>query len=427
MSMGFVDTIMAGRYKTADLAAVALGTSIWIPVFLFVQGVIMATTPLVAHLAGAEKQAQTRNILYQGAIISLGLCFVAILFLNNCQFALELMDTPAELTKLTTSYLSAISFGFPALLGYQLVRSYVEGLGKTSPFMLFSIIGLLCNIPLNYILIYGKLGLPALGGVGCGWATSIVMWVMLLIAIFYIAYDTELKKLNIFAIWAAPKLIELKQFILLGLPIGVALLIESSMFSIIALLLADAGAVKIASHQITLNFTAMAFMLPLSISMALTIRVGHYLGSKQADSAKFCATTGLMINFCIAVFTSILIVTCSKQIAKIYTSDLAIIALVSELLLIAALYQFPDALQIACSGILRGYKDTSIPLLLVFIAYWIIGLPSGYLLGKTNLMAIAMGPKGFWIGLCLGLTTGAILLLRRVYYISNQQFPTYTL
>lgn len=195
-SMGFVDTLMAGRYSPTDLAAVALGSGIWLPLFIASQGLLMATTPLVAHLVGAGAAEQSRQPLHMGMIVAGILSLLGISFLQNCGFIFELMSVEAELARLTQAYLAAISWGFPALLLFQLIRSYVEGFGKTRPVMKISILGLLCNIPLNYVLIYGEFGFPELGGVGCGWATAIVMWTMCLTALLYLQKSPASTVLN---------------------------------------------------------------------------------------------------------------------------------------------------------------------------------------------------------------------------------------
>lgn len=191
------------------------------------------------------------------------------------------------------------------------------------------------------------------------------------------------------------------------------------MFCVIALLLADLGEVMIASHQITLSFTGLIFMLPLSIAMALTIRVGHQLGEGSPEKARFSARTGLLITFGMALINSSFMGILAPQIAALYTDELRIIEIASNLIIIAACFQFSDAIQVTCAGALRGYKDTVLPLLLVFISYWVIGLPVGYILAKTDLILPATGPQGFWIGLLIGLTIGAILLLSRLQYKSK--------
>lgn len=411
---------MAGRFNSTDLAAISLGSSIWLPLFLASQGILMATTPMVAHLVGAGKPTETRETLHQGSVIVVALCVLAMYILHNCGPILAIMDVEPRLASLTTEYLAAISWGFPALLLYQLLRSYIEGFGKTQPAMKIALLGLACNIPLNYVLIYGKFGLPEFGGVGCGWATSIVMWMMFITSVVYLLRSPTFKPLSPLKNWQLPEINAFKRYLALGLPIGIALLIEVSMFSVIALLLADLGEVMIASHQITISFTGLIFMLPLSISLALTIRIGHRLGQGDNQGAKQSAMLGLIITLTLAIFSSGLMAIFAQNIAELYTTDLRIISIASTLIIIAALFQFSDAIQITCSGALRGYKDTKVPLLLVFIAYWVVGLPTGYLLGKTDLITSPMGPKGFWIGLLIGLTIGAILLLSRLLWKTKQ-------
>ncbi|MAY41304.1 MAG: MATE family efflux transporter [Oceanospirillaceae bacterium] len=419
--MGFVDTLMAGRFNSTDLAAVSLGSSIWLPLFLACQGILMATTPIVAHQVGEGKSYKSCETLHQGGVIVICLCILSMLAIHHCEPILVLMNVETKLATLTLDYLSAISWGIPAILIYQLIRSYIEGFGKTLPGMKIALLGIACNIPLNYILIYGKLGLPALGGVGCGWATSIVMWIMLIASILYILKSPTFKPLAPFKQWKPPQFKAIKDYLALGLPIGVALLIEVSMFSVIALLLADLGETIIASHQITLSFTGLVFMIPLSISLAVTIRIGQLLGSKNYAGARHSAKAGLVVTIIIAFFSSGLMALLSDEIAGLYTTDLQIISIATTLLVIAALFQFSDAIQITCAGALRGYKDTQVPLLIVFIAYWIIGLPTGFILGKTDIILTPMGPTGFWIGLLIGLTISAILLLSRLHWKSKQQ------
>ena len=423
--MGFVDTLMSGRYSSTDLAAIALGSGIWLPLFLASQGLLMATTPIVAHLVGGGREEQTKTSLHLGMVIAGVLSLISIILLHNSLPLLNLMGVTEELADLTARYLQAISWGFPAVLLYQLIRSYIEGFGKTSPAMKIAILGLACNIPLNYVLIYGKFGLPEMGGEGCGWATALVMWIMCITGILYLTKSPTFRSIKPFCNWKLAPADEFKQFLKLGTPIGIALLIEVSMFSVIALLLADLGEVMIAAHQITISFTGLIFMLPLSISLALTIRVGHSLGAQNFTAAKYTAFTGLMITLTLALFSSGLMALLAVPIASLYTESEQIIQIASTLLIVAALFQFSDAIQITCSGVLRGYKDTAIPLLLVFIAYWLVGLPAGYLLGKTELITEPMGPLGFWIGLLIGLTIGAILLFTRLLWRSRNPEPSH--
>lgn len=419
-AMGFVDTLMAGRYGAEDLAAVALGSGIWLPVSISLGGILIAITPSVAQLVGANRTQATPATLHHGLLCALLTSVIACLILQNSKLILTHMEISTVLMQKTADYLRAVSWGVPAMMFYQCCRSYCEGFGKTRPLMKIGIFALLCNIPLNYIFIYGKFGLPEMGGVGCGWATAAVMWIMAICAGLHLHRSTLFSPLQLLRRRSAfqPELI--KSLLLLGIPIGFTLLIEVSMFSVIALIIARLGTTVLSAHQITLSFSGLVFMIPLSIAMALTIRTGQLIGSGDAHQARIAGNTGLLITTLGAILSCTSISLLATEIATLYTTESAIIRLASNLLLIAAIFQIPDAIMTTCAGILRGYKDTTRPLLMVFTAFWVIGLPSGYSLGMTDIFGPAMGAAGFWYSLVLGLTVGAILLLFRYQTISKQ-------
>lgn len=419
-AMGFVDTLMAAQAGASDLAAIALGSSLWLPPFLAMGGILMATTPLVAHLIGANREQRTRQVLQQAVWIALVLSLLGVILLRNPGPVLQILKLEADLEQTTRDYLDAISWGFPAFILYQVVRSYSEGFGKTHPVMRIAVLGVLCNIPFNYVLIFGKLGLPALGGVGCGYASALVMWIMLLTGIVYLLRSSRLQPLKLFRHWQSPKPAVILTFLRLGLPIGFALLIEVSMFCVLALILAPLGETVIAANQITISYTGMIFMVPLSIAMALTIRVGQLAGAGQTAAARHAATTGIIITLTIALLSSTLSLLLAESIVRLYTEQEVIITLAVTLISIAAVFQFSDALQVSAAGALRGYKDTAVPLLMVFIAYWLIGLPMGYLLGFTNILVGPLGAAGLWYGLLIGLSAGAILLTARLIRIARR-------
>lgn len=419
-AMGFVDTLMASHAGPVELAAIAMGTSIWLPLMLTLCGVLIATTPLVAHQVGADREAESAPVLLQALSLALLLSVLAVILLNNIAPLLALFHLDGALATKTADYLGAISWGFPALLLYQALRSFSEGFGRTRPIMRIAVIGMLCNIPLNYILIFGKLGLPALGGVGCGYATSLVMWLMLGLGLHYVRREPRFRQARAAFRRQLPPLRALGQFLRLGLPIGMALLIESSMFCVIALLLAKYGEVIIAAHQITFSVTGMLFMLPLSLSMALTIRTGQLVGSGQVAAARFCSLCGIALTLLIALINSTLLLAAGREIASAYTEVSAIVDTTTQLMWIAALFQVADSIQVSAAGALRGYKDTARPLAVVFVAYWLVGLPIGYLLAER----FALGVFGYWWGLLAGLVLGAILLATRLYRISHATSPS---
>ncbi len=423
-AMSFVDTLMAARAGTEDLAAIALGSSLWLPLFLALAGILMATTPVVAQLVGGNRETDTRQPLQQGFWVAACLSLIGVLALRNADPVLQLLQLEASLQSKTQGYLDAISWGFPAFLFYQVMRSYCEGFGKTHPVMRIAVLGVLCNIPLNYILIFGKFGLPALGGVGCGYATAVVMWIMMLAAGLYLLKSPLFRPLQLFRQWQPPHSTQLVQLLKLGIPIGFSLLIEASMFCVLALILAPHGEVVIAANQITISYTGMVFMIPLSIAMALTIRVGQLIGSDNPVAARYAAQTGILITLVIALFSCTLSLLLARQITGLYTTEEEILTLATLLISIAAVFQFSDALQVSAAGALRGYKDTSMPLLMVFIAYWMVGLPVGYILGFTDWIMPPLLAAGLWYGLLIGLSVGAALLTARLIRIARHAINT---
>lgn len=423
-SIGFVDTLVAGQYATLDLAAVALGFSIWSPLFLTCIGIIMATTPLVAHASGAVEPDKIVTTFRQGLWVALLCSGASIGLLYQADSVLTYLQVDAPLAAKTMNYLHAIAWGFPGILFYQLLRSYFEGLGKTRPAMLIALLALLANIPLNYLLVFGYWGFPELGAVGCGLASALVMWMMLACGLFMLHRCSGLQLPQRPARWI--DLIALGQFLKLGVPMGIAILIESSMFSVIALLLAPLGTQVVAGHQITITVTGLIFMIPLSLSMACTIRVGQQLGRNAVQGARRSAASAVTLTALIAVLTSIGMWHFAGTIAQLFSDEPAVILLATRLLMIAALFEISDAMQVTAAGALRGYKDTAIPLLFVCTAYWLIGLPLGYTLAMTDYLIPATGAAGFWYGLIVGLTIAALMLAGRLIKVSGRALGSAT-
>jgi len=418
--MGFVDTVMAGRVSALDLAAVAIGSSVWLPIYLTIAGLLQATTPIIAHHFGSKNSSGITHTFNQSLWLAVVAGIIGFFLLSNAEPLLMIMDINPELRGVSIQYLNAVAWGIPAISLFQVLRYLSEGIGHTRPIMLFSFLGLLINIPANYILIYGKFGAPALGGVGCGWATAIVMWIMLLSMLIYQWITPRYKELLTKHQWRLPQLQPLKELLLLGGPIGVAIFVEVSIFCVIALLIGSLGETIVAGHQIALNFAALVFMVPLSISQALTIRVGHALGAQRSTDAWYSATVGVKVALCFAVISASSILLGSTHIPYLYTNQTEVIAIASSLLVYAAIFQLSDAIQITSAGALRGYKDTTVPMLIILFVYWGVGLPLGYSLGLTNTWGTPMGPQGLWIGLVIGLTFAAITLGARLNWLRRR-------
>lgn len=423
--LGFVDTAMAGRVSALDLAAVALGNSFWVPTFLFLTGVLMIITSKVAANSGSGHNERSGPLVRQGAWMGAIIGSLCCAFLFSVEPVLHWMDVQPELIPITMGYLKSVAVGFPAVALYQALRGLSDGLSQTKPTMLIGFLGLALNVPTNYVLVYGKLGFPAMGAVGCGVATALVMWFMLGCMLVYLKRSTLYDACRLFERFDWPRWGEQRHLLGLGLPIGIALFAETSMFCMIALLIGGLGAVVVASHQIALNFSSLTFMVPFSLGLAITVRVGHNLGLNGARAGLFAAKMGMGVALFFACIAAAIMFGLADWIPRMYTNDQAVIGLAAQLFVFAAIYQFSDAVQVACAGALRGYQDTRLPMLLTLIAYWLIGLPSGYLLGLTDLLGPARGPAGFWQGLIIGLTAAALFLGLRLAYIGARRKRTH--
>lgn len=420
-AMGFVDTVMAGGYSATDMAAVAIGTSIWLPAILFGHGLLLALTPVIAQLNGSGRRDRIAEQVRQGFWLAGFVSVLVMIVLWNAGHIIHAMHNidPALADK-AVRYLRALLFGAPGYLFFQVARNQCEGLAKTKPGMVFGFLGLLVNIPVNYIFIYGHFGMPELGGVGCGVATAAVYWVMFICMLSYIKRARAMRDIRQNQHFAKPDFSVLKRLVQLGLPIALALFFEVTLFAVVALLVSPLGIVDVAGHQIALNFSSLMFVLPLSLAAAVTIRVGYRLGQGSTLDAQTAARTGLGVGVCMAVITAIFTVSLREHIALLYNDNPEVVHLAAQLMLLAAIYQISDSIQVVGSGILRGYKDTRSIFFITFTAYWVLGLPTGYVLALTDLVVDRMGPAGFWMGFIIGLTSAAVMMMLRMRFLQRQ-------
>ncbi len=418
--MGVSDTIMAGRYSYTDMAAVAIGFSITMPVLMFIQGVALGLSPIISRLQGSNQKSKVANALHQCVWLSLMLSVLALLLIFIVSPLLANVEMEADVRTITIDYIVYILLAAPGFALYQSLRNCCEGLSNTRPTMIIMFAGLLVNIPANYIFINGLFGLPQMGGAGCGIATLLVIYVMAFVTLFYMMVAKKLKQYELFTKFHWPKLdLQLTQ-LKIGLPIAFTIVFEVTLFGVVALLLARFGAEVVASHQIALNFSSLMFMLPMSIGMAVAIRIGHSIGREDALNAKISVYCALVCSIFIALFTATMTVILSTEISALYTENKGVIMMASSLLFFAALFQFSDGIQVVSANALRGYKDTSAMLILSFVSYWLVGLPVGIVLGLTDWLFPAMAAKGFWIGFISGLSCAAVLMFWRVSVIQKR-------
>lgn len=407
---GLIDTIMAGHLSATDLAVVAVCVGLWLPTVLFLAGIMIATTPLVAEAKGARQSSQISWITHQALYLALGLGLIGLLLLQLAPLCFDLLQIPQSLQPKASLFLHAIAFGLPASTLYGTLRGYTEAMGHPRPVTVISLIGLGCSIPLNYIFMYGVGPIPALGGAGCGFATAIIQWLMLFILIVYLIAAKTYHSTRLFTHFEKPDLAMLRKIFALGVPIGMAVFFEVSLFSIAAVILSPLGDTIVAAHQIALSVTSQLFMIPLSLAMALTIRVGQLYGEQNWRVMRHVQRTGFIFATSMACVTMLLIFFCRDAITHAYTSDPAVQQAAVGLLMFALAYQLFDAWQVSAAGCLRGMQDTQGPMWITLLAYWGIALPLGILLSRI----LHYGAPGFWTGLVTGLIIASFLLLRRL-------------
>ena len=420
MLMSVVDTLMAGRVGATDLAAVAVGGSIWTPATLLIFGFAMALAPVISHTHGSGDYKRMANQLQQGfytcaisALLVVGLIYLAPYFLN-------MMDVEEDFRVMTHSYLKYILWGTPGLVLYMVLRNFCEGMSHTMPSLVIGVIGLLINIPANYVFIYGSFGAPALGGAGAGIASAIVYWGMGLSLLGYVLVAKRYRETAPLRKIYLPNWDDIWYFVRLGFPISMSLFFEVSLFAAVAILIAPLGSVMVASHQIALNISSLVYMFPLSLSMAVTLRVGFALGSQQIPDAMRSYKIALVLGVGFAVVNGLGMWLGGRYLAGFYTDNDAIIQLAGTLLGLAAIFTVSDTFQAISIGALRGYKDTQAAMVVTLIAYWPFGLSIGVILGRTDWIVPAMGPAGFWIGFISGLSVAALLLTIRLFRVHRQ-------
>ena len=413
--LGLIDTIMAGHLSAADLAAIAIGVGLWIPIMLLFSGIMMATTPLVAEARGAKTPEKISTIARQSLWVALILGIVAMLILQAMPLLLPLFGVPAQLLPKASLFLHAIGLSMPAVMMYAALRSYSEALGHPRPVTVISLLALLVLIPLNFIFMYGFGPIPALGSAGCGFATSILQWLMFFALAIYIAKAKAYQQTPIFTQWEKLDLVWVKRILKLGLPIGLAVFFEVSIFSTGAIVLSPLGENAIAAHQVAISVTSQLFMIPLSLAIALTIRVGMYYGEQNWQALRQVQKVGLMTATFFALCTMLLIALARPAIVAIYTSDINVVPMAMYLLWFAMAYQLMDAWQVSAAGCLRGMQDTQAPMWITLMAYWVVAFPIGLYLARYTTLDVA----GVWLGLIIGLTIACIFLVGRLY-MNNQ-------
>lgn len=397
MSMMIADTVIVGRYGTLDLAAVAVGSGVYISVVMLVVGVLQAVAPTVAHHFGAGRMHEIGPTLQQGFWLALMLALPGMALLAFPGFLLELSSVPPDVDTKTREYLLATAAGLPAVLLYRTFYAFNNALGKPRALMMISLVVTTTHVPLAWALVHGHLWWPPLGVLGCGISTAVVSWLGLLCGAAYLVRNQAYRPYRLFAHWHAPQRREIFALLRLGVPMGLSTFIEVSSFTLIALFAARLGAEPVAGHRIVANLAALIYMLPLAMSIAILVLVGQAAGAHDWVRARATVRVGMIVTSVLVSVIGIGLWIAREPVVAWFSDDVAVRAIALGLVLYICIYQLFDAVQTVAAHALRGYKVTFLPMLLHALCFWGIGLAGGYWLsfhapGREQAPSVA----GFW-------------------------------
>jgi len=413
--MAFADAVMAGSLGARELAAVAVGGSFWFLGFTLCLGILMAISPIVARHFGSGNYdligRYTRQGIYLAVLMGVPLTLIG-------QYAaaplLAKFGIDPEFRGLTVGYVGAIVYGAPGIFIFLALRFTTEGVGRTRPIMFTSIFALSCNVFLNYVLMFGHFGAPALGAVGCGYASAISMWLVALALASHMMMSRRYRPFHIFSRVAPLRLSVFKEIIYLGVPIAITITAEAGLFSAVSILMGTRGTNITAAHQIAISFSSTTFMVPLALSGATTVMVGQLIGKGKFHEARICGAAGILLCAGFMTLSAAFLLIFRDAVVGLYTDDAAVTGIAISLLLMAALFQIADGIQIGAAGALRGYKDTAVPMAINIVAFWVLAFPLAYLAAITY----RAPPNFIWAGFVLGLGVAAILMTWRYRRLS---------
>ena len=413
---GFIDTVMLGRFHPEHLAAGALGASIWIFFSLAGLGFVAGMAPIIAQHNGANRQHLIANVFQQGVWICFLIAAIAFLGLRNFGELLNLIGTDAAVIPLTKEYLVIVSWGAALSQLYMAGRFVSEGIEYVRPMMIIQLALLPVNALGNYALIFGNWGFPELGAIGAAIATSITLSLSLLLMLLNLIYNQRYRDLALFKKYYGIDFSKIKEILSISIPIAISMILESSLFTSISLLMGKLGVLPLAGHQIAINYASLMFMFPLGLALAATVRVGNAVGRLDYEEARLRGWVAIVLSLMFMICSACVLLIFNQQIAMVYTSDSAVITVAASLLVLAGFFQISDGLQISAAGALRGYKDTKVPMYICLLGYWIIGFPCAYYLG----FEAGFQATGLWWGLIVGLTIAAVLLVSRYHLVSKK-------
>jgi len=414
--MGLADTVMAGRLGADALAAVSVGHNTWMLAFSVCLGILMALSPIIARYYGAGEIGKigryTRHGMYLGFLLGLVILLCGRLLAES---VLTFIGIDDGFRHLTVQYVRALLFGAPGILMFIALRFTSEGIGYTRPIMFTSVFSLICNVLLNYALMFGHFGAPALGVEGCAYASAITMWIVMIALSLFMNFNPKLKALKVFTRIGQFRPVLFREIIGLGVPIAIMITAEVGLFAVVSILVGTRGVEITAAHQIALSYASSMFMIPLALSSATTVQVGHMLGAGRRADARTAGFAGITMSALFMALSALVLLVFRDQIIKIYTDDVGVTGIALSLLLVAAIFQVADGVQISAAAALRAYKDTAFPMAINIFAFWVVAFPLAYLAAITY----ELPANQIWVAFVVGLGIAAILLTWRFNRLSR--------
>ncbi len=416
--MNLADVTMSGRLGADALAAVAVGSSTWMLAFSACLGLLMALSPIIARLYGGGEVDKIGRYARHGMFVGFGLGVIILLFGRPfAETLLTVIGIDPEFRPLAVGYVRALLFGAPGILMFIALRFTTEGIGYTRPVMFTSIFSLISNVFLNYTLMFGHFGAPALGVEGCAYASAITMWLVMLALASYMALSRKHKPLALFSRIGKFRPALIREIFALGIPVSIMITAEVGLFSVISIMIGTRGVDITAAHQIALSYASTMFMVPLALASATTVQVGHMLGAGRLAEARTAGFAGITMCACFMAISSLVLLVFRDQIIKFYTDDPIVTGIALTLLLVAAIFQIADGVQISAAAALRAYKDTRIPMAINVFSFWVVAFPLAFLATVT----FRLPANRIWAAFIAGLTVAAVLLTWRFNRLSRTE------
>ena len=408
MSMGAIDTVMVGRVSPTDLAAVAIGNLYFFGIAMFGMGMLYALDPVIAQGVGASDTEAVARGVQRGLVLAAVLAGVAMLLLVPAGRLLTLARQPIDVVPVANEYAHGLILGMLPFYGFIVLRQSLQAMTRVRPILVTVVVGNLVNVFLNWVLIFGNLGVSPMGAVGSAWGSSLSRWFILLM--LAVVSWSDLRSALLPPRRGVLALAPLARFVRVGAPIGAQQWLEYGVFGAAGLLMGLLGTIAIGSHQVALQLAALTFMIPVGVAQATSVVVGQAVGREDPAGARRAVGAGVAAATAFMSFTAVMFLTVPTPLARLFSNDPTVVVATAALLPIAGVFQVFDGLQVSAAGALRGIGDTRVPMLLTLVGFWVIGLPACVFLG----FRLDLGPRGVWWGLALGIGVVAILLMHRI-------------